>query len=95
VCDGPRTRFYCSYNDDAIESDGGNEQRLGFDPMSGEWSISLPCSGEDLLWVQNALSKISKKITARDEKAGVIEENKHKTSAENSLLIDQNGFFGV
>src|SRR5258707_15857803 len=66
TCDGPRTRVYCLYDDDAIEDSDANEDVLGFDPLKGDWRISLPCPADDLDWVQDALKKRSTRITARN-----------------------------
>jgi hypothetical protein len=63
---GPQTRIYCLYDDDAIDGSDANEEVLGFDPLNGDWSISLPCEPEDLNWVQSALKQKSERITARD-----------------------------
>ncbi len=67
TCNGPRTRIYCLYDESAIEGGDANEEQLGFDPLNGNWSLSLPCTGEDLLWVQRALKAKSDRITARDQ----------------------------
>ena len=48
TCDGPRTRIYCLYDDDAVEGSDANEDALGFDPLKGDWRVSLPCLAEDL-----------------------------------------------
>ena len=57
-CDGPRTRIYCLYDDDAIAGSGANEDPLGFDPLNGDWRVSLPrCpGGRPATWVQAAAS---------------------------------------
>lgn len=65
-CKGPRTRIYCLYNEDAIDGSDAKEDSLGFDPLEGEWSISLPCPKDDLAWVERALKSKSTRITARD-----------------------------
>lgn len=75
TCNGPRTRIYCVYDDDAIESSGGDENPLGFNPLEGEWKISLPCHPEDLSWVQASLAKIGNRITARDLATGLSDDN--------------------
>ena len=97
LCDGPRTRIYCAYDDDAIEDDNGNENPLGFDPLQGNWSISLPCSEDDLNWVQQALSTITKRITAREQSSSTLSESNEEKSNESksSLKIDQKGFLGI
>ena len=65
-CKGPRTRIYCLYDEDAIDGSDAKEDALGFDPLEGEWFISLPCPKEDLAWVERALKAKSTRITARD-----------------------------
>jgi hypothetical protein len=42
TCDGPRTRIYCLYDDDAIDSSDANEDTLGFDPLKGDWAVLSP-----------------------------------------------------
>ena len=46
TCDGPRTRIYCLYDDDAIDGSDAKEDALGFDPLNGDWRVSLPCPVE-------------------------------------------------
>src|SRR5690606_14003914 len=65
TCEGPRTRIYCLYDEDAVEGSDSNESALGFDPLNGDWAISIPCLAEDLDWVSTALAEHSKRITAR------------------------------
>jgi hypothetical protein len=65
TCEGPRTRIYCTYDDDAVDGSGANEDVLGFDPLKGDWKLSLPCPEDDLAWVQAALKKQGDRITAR------------------------------
>jgi len=48
TCDGPRTRIYCLHDDDAIDGSDANEDALGFDPLKGDWAVSLPCHSDDL-----------------------------------------------
>jgi hypothetical protein len=90
TCDGPRTRIYCLYDDDALDGSDANEDGLSFDPLKGDWAVSLPCYKEDLSWVQGALKKHSVRITARDLDAGIsIEES---TTKAQSLTLDVEGF---
>ena len=65
TCDGPRTRIYCIYDDDAVDGSDANEDALGFDPLNGDWHVSLPCTADDLDWVQVALKEHSERITGR------------------------------
>jgi len=94
TCDGPRTRIYCLYDDQAIDGSDANEDSLGFDPLKGDWSVSLPCLADDLAWIQSALKKHGTRIRARDS-ADMI-DNKDSDSAPNgqALVLDPKGFLG-
>lgn len=94
TCDGPRTRIYCIYDDDAMEGSDANEDSLAFDPLRGSWAISLPCAQEDLAWVQTALRKHSDRITARDVSAKVAANEDRTATASTPLVLDPKGFLG-
>ena len=93
TCDGPRTRIYCAYDDDAVEGSEDNESDLGFDPLKDDWRVSLPCQNDDLAWVQAALQKHSSRITARDLSTGLFDD-KVKTVKAEALIFDPKGFLG-
>lgn len=91
-CKGPRTRIYCLYDEDAIDGSDAKEDSLGFDPLEGEWFISLPCPKDDLAWVESALKAKSARITARDmtSKLGPeSDENSKKASADFSFNTNE------
>jgi hypothetical protein len=92
TCDGPRTRVYCIYDDDAIDGTGENEVPLGYDPLNGDWAVSLPCQDSDLPWVQTALKSHSNRITARSINDKVVETAKSSNAA---LVFDPKGFLGA
>lgn len=93
TCDGPRTRIYCLYDEDATEGSDADENALGFDPLNGDWAVSLPCDAEDLDWVQRALLPHSKRITARDKTAAAkADASLASASNEAGLLLDPKGF---
>ncbi len=94
TCDGPRTRIYCLFDDDAVEGSDANEDPLGFDPLKGAWAVSLPCAKDDLAWVQAALKKHSSRITARDLDEAVAADADQKASASATLVLDPKGFLG-
>lgn len=94
TCDGPRTRVYCLYDDDAIDSSDANEDALGFDPLNGDWRVSLPCLADDLAWVQGALNKHSERITARDLDADVAKAADVQPAQAQALILDPKGFLG-
>lgn len=91
TCNGPRTRIYCLYDEDAIDGSDAKEDSLGFDPLQGDWKVSLPCTEEDLEWVQRALNAKSSRITARDQatKLGEGEEDKAQSQG---LTLDVKAF---
>lgn len=91
ICNGPRMRIYCWYDDDALDDSNSNEAKPGFDPLFGDWQVSLPVAEEDLAWVQAALKKNSSRIVARQKETG-IEVEKHEQAAKNSPVLDMEGF---
>ena len=94
TCDGPRTRIYCLYDDDAVEGSDANEDPLGFDPLDGDWRVSLPCAAEDLAWVQSALKKHGDRITARDQGTALADADGSKATKSQALEFDAKGFLG-
>lgn len=90
-CDGPRTRVYCLYDEDAVEGSDSNEDTLGFDPLKGDWRVSLPCRAEDLTWIQNALRTLSARITARALDDGIYLADE-EPAEDAALVIDPKGF---
>lgn len=94
TCDGPRTRIYCLYDDDAIDGSDANEDPLGFDPLKGEWRVSLPCLTEDLDWASAALKKHSVHITARDSADTIATEDSATATSSAALVLDPKGFLG-
>jgi hypothetical protein len=94
TCDGPRTRIYCLYDEAAIEGGDASEDALGFDPLAGNWAVSLPCDADDLSWVRGALKKHSTRITARDKAAAIAIEESSAAKAADTLVLDAKGFLG-
>jgi hypothetical protein len=94
TCDGPRTRVYCIYDEDALDESDANETALGFDPLNGNWSVSLPCRKEDLAWVRSGLKKYSSRISARDLALGIEEEKSSRAPDANRLTLNIKGFLG-
>lgn len=93
TCDGPRTRIYCLYDEDAIDGSDAKEDALGHEPLEGEWSISLPCPKDDLAWVGRALKAKSTRITARDMASKLGSESSEDTkSAAADFSFDTNDF---
>lgn len=86
TCDGPRTRIYCLYDDDSLEDAGSGEAKLGYEPLKGDWQVSLPCPEEDLGWVSAALARSTKRVVARDLTAGISAENKTASATADPVL---------
>ncbi len=93
TCDGPRTRIYCLYDDDAIDGSDASEDVFGFDPLKGDWSVSLPCHEDELDWVQKSLARNSPRITARKDGDNTAADGDSKAAAQ-SLTLDPKGFLG-
>lgn len=89
---GPRVRIYCLYGEDAIIGELASETPLSFYPTDGDWNLSLPCSEDDLAWVQSSLGKYSNRISARDLTAGVDEEASAKTLSTGLPQVDREAF---
>ena len=94
TCDGPRTRIRCLYDEDAIDGADANEGPLGFDPLKGDWRVSLPCQPDDIAWVQAALKKNSTRITARDLDEAVTSDESGASVNAQTLTLDPKGFLG-
>lgn len=95
TCDGPRTRIYCLYDDNAVDGSAANEDPLGFDPLKGNWQVSLPCTADDLTWVQTALRRRSRRITARVLQERVISDKSMAGIQSKHLVLNPRGFLGT
>ena len=92
TCDGPRTRIYCLYDDDAIDGSDAKEDVLGYNPLKGQWAISLPCPEVDLDWMQRALQAKSTRITVRDLASKLLSEPESAASKVEEFVLDVNAF---
>lgn len=86
TCEGPRTRIYCLYDDEALAVGDEKEDRLGHDALKGDWTVSLPCPVDDLAWVQRALKAKSSRITARDMTQSLGSESSGSQAATDSAF---------
>ena len=93
---GPRVRLYCLYGEDAISGEDANEATLAIVPTEEEWKLSLPCSADDLTWVQAALKNKSTRITARDLSEQVTDEDEDSqqgNASAKAVIINREEFF--
>lgn len=93
TCDGPRTRIYCTYDDDALDDSESSENSLGFDPLQGDWHLSLPCAPDDLEWVQRSLKTATTRVTARDMATGLVVEEARTTDISGGLVLNREALF--
>jgi hypothetical protein len=95
TCEGPRTRIYAIYNEDALGDADAVEDALAYNPLHGDWAVSLPCFADDLRWVQQALSRHSSRITARDVNDDHVaaDDKEASTSTAAPLAVDLKGLF--
>jgi hypothetical protein len=93
TCDGPRTRIYCLFDDDAVDGSDANEAALGYDALKGDWAVSLPCDADELDWVRRAIEKHGTRITARELEAPVAadQDEPATAAAQVSLVPDPKG----
>ena len=71
---------------------GCNEDTLGFDPLQGDWRVSLPCPAEELAWVQASLARASSRITARDLAETTKPAEQASAASTDGFDIDVKGF---
>jgi hypothetical protein len=93
TCDGPRTRIYCIYDDDALDTSNGNESKLGFDALEGEWLMSLPVEQEDFDWVKTALKKHSNRIVPYNVNEVIENVAEKETTSKQGVILDIEGFW--
>lgn len=93
TCGGPRTRIYCTYDDDALDDSEASENPLGFDPLQGDWHLSLPCAPDDLEWVQRSLKTATTRVTARDMATGLVVEEARTSDASGGLVLNPEALF--
>jgi len=85
---GPRVRVYCIFDEDAITSDGVNEEVLAISPTQGDWKMSIPCPPEDLKWSNGKLTSVSTRISARSLEDDVEDDGSESASSARSLSIN-------
>lgn len=95
TCDGPRTRIYCLYDEDAIDGADANEDALGYDPLAGNWRVSLPCLTDDLGWTDKALQAKTSRIVVRDSAENITPVDEFTGGNSNALVLDPKGFLGL
>lgn len=92
TCDGPRTRIYCLYDEDALDDSASNEAKLGFDATKGDWQVSVAVAAEDLTWVQAALKMQTNRVVARDAADGFEVDAVKKSASASAVALDLQGF---
>ncbi len=62
---GPQLRIYCRYGMKAVE-DGDAVDSLAWNPTAGDWTMHVPCDGDNIEWVKSSLSMSSSRIKVFD-----------------------------
>jgi len=89
--EGPRIRIYCLFGEDALAADDKDEDPFANCPTNGDWHLSLPCTEEDLSWVQEELERVANRVSAR--KLGEpVEETEDTARNQESLQVNKDAF---
>jgi len=87
---GPQLRLYCVYGFRAIEQ-GSALDVLNWNPTAGEWTLHVPCDGENFAWVKASLKKTSPRIqvfdVANEDHSDTDASSSEEASAQN-LFVD-------
>lgn len=88
---GAQLRLYCRYGMKAIE-EGSSIDALTWNPTAGDWTMHVPCDGENLSWVKASLAKTSPRIKVYDvaEEERSEESSANTTKAAGAIVIDWN-----
>jgi hypothetical protein len=62
---GPQLRIYCRYGMKAVDQ-GSAVDALTWNPTAGDWTLHVPCDGENMDWVKASLAKTSARIRVFD-----------------------------
>jgi hypothetical protein len=90
---GPRVRFFCLYDEEAISGDDANEAVLAECPTDGDWVMSLPADADDVAWVKDALAKKSKRVTVREKNEAFSDgEQESKQASATDATINMEAF---
>ena len=89
---GPRIRFYCLYDDDAISGEDANENGLPAVPTDGDWKVSIPVFSEDLDWTVKELKSRSSRITARLVGESVDEDEDEESAESTKAAVNLDAF---
>jgi hypothetical protein len=88
---GPRVRFYCVFDEDAITRDGVNEDALPRSPAEGDWRMSVPFLPEDVEWSGASVAAASSRVSARSVHDEIADEEP-STAAAAPLSINLSEF---
>jgi hypothetical protein len=87
---GPQLRVYCRHGMKAIE-EGGDVDRLTWNPTAGDWTMHVPCDLENITWVRASLSETSPRIKVFDVDLPETEEETDKSKSQrNEVVVDWN-----
>jgi hypothetical protein len=87
---GAQLRIYCRHGMKAVEA-GGAVDGLPWNPTAGDWTMHVPCDGENIDWVRESLGKTSPRIkvfdVAEEERA---ESESTASKVDTGVTVDWN-----
>lgn len=89
---GPRIRFYCLYDDDAIAGEDASESELSEVPTNGDWRMSIPVTEDDYEWSARAIKTCAPQITVRKAGDDLAEDSEQKAAGRAVMRINLEGF---
>lgn len=88
---GPQLRIYLRYGMKAIE-EGGRVDSLTWNPTEGDWTMHVPCDGENMEWVKKSLASCVRikvfDVAESDRAEG--EEKSTVDKAGSGIVVDWN-----
>lgn len=89
---GPRLRFYCLYDEDAMSVEDASEGELPEVPSTGDWRMSIPVTEDDFEWSARAIRACAPHITVRKAGEDLEEESESKADNRAAMRINLEGF---
>ena len=87
---GPQLRIYLRYGAVALE-EGTKVDSLNWNPTAGDWTMHIPCDGENIEWVKKSLAGNARiKIFDVAEADRAEEENVSAAKAAGGIVVDWN-----
>ena len=88
---GAHLRIYLRYGMKAVE-EGDAVDPLNWNPTAGDWTMYVPCDGNNLAWVKTSLAGSSPRIKAFDVDEDEVADSDERsaTSEGGAIVVDWN-----